>query len=559
MKKFLSNITGLIMVCALVYSCAKPEHILPNDKNTIADFYASLEGDGRNRVFNSTISNDTVYVNIDYYYPINSDNEVDLTKMLLRASIPTDAKISPSLEGYTDLTKPVHVTVTAGDGEQTKYVIVANKKGNTDVVSAKLTFEDVSGETQETDAIIIGKDINFSIVPGTVVNNPRITYALNKHASASITNGGSINLSAPLNFAVSSAGNAVTNYKIQQVVANKLVKGIRPGSAKIMFVKKLKGDLGITVDNLTGGIAASGKYLVINTRNENSIYIDGITGQKVGDINLGDIRGGVRNFYNTSDKAGNILVNNLTANDGNVFKIWKITSVNSTPELFIEWNAGGAAYGRKVSVIGDITNNAIITAPLYGAASLNKFARWTVVGGTVVSQTPEIVTINGYTWAWNNADVIYTNPSDTKSDYFVVGYGQNTLGKVNGNTNNVVNENARLDANFVSNTVDYIEFNNAKFAAYNHINGFTWGTADNVFLYDAESAMSGNPSATGAPGVLWRSTSGIYGANANGMPVNGNTTGDIIMTASENGYYMYLYFMFTNGCVVGVQFDCVDL
>src|SRR5690606_21732154 len=135
MKKFLSNITGLIMVCALVYSCAKPEHILPNDKNTIADFYASLEGDGRNRIFNSTISNDTVYVNIDYYYPINSDNEVERTKMLLRASIPTDAKISPSLEGYTDLTNPVHVTVTAGNGEQTNYVIVANKKGNTDVVT----------------------------------------------------------------------------------------------------------------------------------------------------------------------------------------------------------------------------------------------------------------------------------------------------------------------------------------------------------------------------------------------------------------------------------------
>ncbi|WP_159637642.1 DUF5018 domain-containing protein [Sphingobacterium composti Ten et al. 2007 non Yoo et al. 2007] len=559
MKKFLSNITGLIMVCALVYSCAKPEHILPNDENIIADFYASLDGDGRNRHFNSRISNDTVYVDIDYYYPIDSDNEVDLTKMLLRASIPTDAKISPSLEGYTDLTNPVHVTVTAGDGTSKDYVIVANKKGNTSVISAKLAFEDVSGVTQETDAIIIGNDINFSMVPGTVMNNPRMTYTLNRHAAGSITNGSTVNLSSPFTFTVTSAGDAKTNYKVQQVVASKLAKGIRPGSGKIMFVKKLKGDLGITVDNVTGGIAAAGKYLVINTRNENSIYIDGVTGQKVGAVELGEVRGNVRNFYSTSDKAGNVLINNLTANDGTTFKIWKLSSVTSSPELLISWDAKGAGYGRKVSVIGDITRDAIITAPLVGLASQNSFARWKITNGAVVSQDPEIVTINGYSWAWNNADVIYTNPTDVKSDYFVVGYGQNTLGKVNGNTNNVVNENGKLDGNFVCNAVDYIEFNNAKFAAYNHVNGFTWGSADNVFLYDAESAMSGNPGAVGAPGVLWKSTSGIYGANSNNGVVNGNTTGDVVMSTSENGYYMYLYFMFTNGCVVGVQFDCIDL
>src|SRR5690606_29502649 len=159
-----------------------------------------------------------------------------------------------------------------------------------DVISAKLTFEDVSGETQETDAIIIGKDINFSLVPGTVVNNPRITYELNRYATASVTNGGSIDLSSPMTFTVNSVGDARTNYKVQQIVANKLAKGLRPRNAKIMFVKKLKNYLGITLDNVTGSIAASGKYLVINTRDQNSIYIDGITGQKVGEVNLGEVR-----------------------------------------------------------------------------------------------------------------------------------------------------------------------------------------------------------------------------------------------------------------------------
>ncbi len=52
---------------------------------------------------------------------------------------------------------------------------------------------------------------------------------------------------------------------------------------------------------------------------------------------------------------------------------------------------------------------------------------------------------------------------------------------------------------------------------------------------------------------------GKYGANAALSAKNGNGTGDVAMTVSENGYYLYLYFMFTNGYVVGVQFDCVDV
>lgn len=43
---------------------------------------------------------------------------------------------------------------------------------------------------------------------------------------------------------------------------------------KELFIKKLNADLGITTANLTGGMAAIGKYIVLNTRAEKSIYID---------------------------------------------------------------------------------------------------------------------------------------------------------------------------------------------------------------------------------------------------------------------------------------------
>lgn len=561
MKTLINYILSFLVLGQLVCSCAKPNYVAPNDDSIIKDFYATLEGKGRERLFESTISNDTIYVNIDYYYPIDSDNEVDLSKILLKASVPVDAKIEPSLEGFTDLNNPLHITVTAGDGTQSKYVVVANKKGNTDVFAATLYYEDVLGATQEVSAIILGTNINFSLVPGTVLNNPRVIYTINRHASASIPNGGAVNLDNDVPFVVTSAGNARKTYTMKVVEAKKLAKGIRPGSARVMFAKKLKDDLGLPDNHLTTGLAVSGKYLVINTRNRNSIYLNGVTGQKEGEVDMTGFIGSLRNFYATSDNAGNILVCNLTTNDGNTFMIYKVTSVNATPQPFISWNTGGRGFGRKFSVVGDINQNAIITAPLVGNATQNSFARWQVSNGQLVSQTPDIIDINGYAWNWNNADVKYMTPS-LSSDYYVVGYNPSTnnLGKVSGQNHSVTSANTTLNTNFIVNSVDYIEFNNGKYVAYNHVNGFNWGSADQVFLLDAEMPLVGDPSSATAPtNLIWAAPKGAYGPNAASAATNTNGAGDVVMAVSENGYFLYLYFMFTNGYVVGVQFDCIDI
>lgn len=560
MKNFCIYIINALLLCLAFIGCQKPEYVDPNTESGINDFYATLEGMGRDRIFESTISNDTVYVNIDYFYPINSDNEVDLSKLMLKASVPVDARIEPSLEGFTDLSSPINISVIAGDGSVKKYVIVGNKKGNTELLSAKLTYEDVSGSTQELDAIIFGTNVNFSLVPGTVLKNPRITYELNRHATGSINNGGSVNLDAPSPFTVSSAGNASKKYTLQAVEARKLAKGIRPGSAKIMFAKKLKVDVGISVDNLTSGIAATGQYVVLNTRDQNSVVLNGLTGARVGEINLGSIRGNLKNFYTTADDAGNILVNNLTPNDGSTFNIWKISSITSTPETFISWNAGSAGYGRKISVIGDINKDAIITAPLVGIAASNTFARWRVVGGSLVSQTPDLVSTTGYTWTWNNADIIYTSPTNPASEYFAIGYGStagNKLAKMSGSTNSVMSNLNSLDANFICNAVDFTTFNNSKYVAYTHLNGFTWGSADQAFLLDTDAGFTGDPNTS--PSLVWAAPKGVYGPSAAQGAVNANSTADIALATSTNGYFLYMYFMFTNGYVVGVQFDCVDL
>ncbi|MFR5271051.1 MAG: hypothetical protein ACLTGI_11610 [Hoylesella buccalis] len=49
-----------------------------------------------------------------------------------------------------------------------------------------------------------------------------------------------------------------------------------------------------------------------------------------------------------------------------------------------------------------------------------------------------------------------------------------------------------------------------------------------------------------------------YGGKALGKQ-NANGTGDVALRVSNDGYYLYIYFMFTNGYVGCVRCDCLDL
>ena len=78
----------------------------------------------------------------------------------------------------------------------------------------------------------------------------------------------------------------------------------------------------------------------------------------------------------------------------------------------------------------------------------------------------------------------------------------------------------------------------------NSVNSFTWGTDDSIYLFDlAGNSLDNQPINFGSDGL---GVNGNYGAKALGSQ-NANGTGDVALKVSSNGYYLYIYFMFTNG------------
>jgi hypothetical protein len=578
----------LILMGALfaINGCQTPDELLPpvahSGINSVTAYFTDADGnildaDKGKFTANVTEGNTAIVISVPFYFPEESDNQVTtamLSKMKMRANLDDNVMVEPALL-YMDLNQSNAITVTTQRKEKVEYTVssVIRKSSACVIEEFKLPSLNLDGIINETAKTISLVTLdNLEPATATIRLSPHATISPDPRTTA-------IDYNTNRQLVVTAHDGTTATYTVQKAVPAKLTAGIRPGSAKILFEKKTIADLGAPTHN-HGGLAASNDYVMISTRAAQSIVIDAKTGELLTSVDVSAIGGtiGFGNFYNTADDAGHILICNLAQNHG-TFKVWKLNTVSSALELYIDWSANTLAIGRKLSVQGDIAGDAIITAPLHSGTP-GQFARWQVIGGVLQSQTPDIVAVNGLTWT-THVDVVYTSATNLNADYFVARYGDHSPGAngniysqlnwINGATHATRAELVKVNSNFIANAVDYIVFNNTPYALVNYVNGYNWGQADQVMLVNAADANSFTceytswgawPTATGA--VEW--TTGIVGgysiynyAAAGGSTPNTNNTGDVAFVQSPDGFFLYVYFMFTNGYVVGVQFDCIDM
>ena len=557
-------ISVLLAGIGMMTTCQQPDKLVPPvirmGLNSITASFA--DGTGEFTAITPETGNEIV-ISIPFYYPESSQNQVTeemLKKMRVRANLDDNVTVNPPLL-YMDLTQSNRITVTNERKEKKEYIVTGViRKSNACII------EDFSISSKKVSGIINEESKTISL-PVFDTSEPLLAeLRLSWHATISpdprVT---PLDFSQEQKLTVTAHDGVTQNvYTVKIDIPDKLPFGIRSGSAKLMFAKKLNADLGITTVNLTGGIAVTDEYVILNTRNEKSIYINAKTGEKVGEFDLGAVKGNLSNFYTTADAAGNVIICNLAQDADRAFKVWRLTSMTGATELYIHWTENTEYnIGRKISIQGNLNENAIITAPLLtqgGGAYIQVFARWTVVNGVLTSQQPDVVAFSGFK-GWNgNGDIVCTSATNTGSDYFITAYSETPLAWMNGLTNAVHKKLDEISTNYVPNSVDYIEFNNAKYVTLNWINGQTWGTADAVWLLDVstDADFSGNLDTKTCQSVVWESERHIYGGWVLTVQ-NANATGDVALRVSDDGYYLYLYFMFTNGYVVGYQFDCIDM
>lgn len=561
--KHLSKYFAVALSALFMASCQQPDFKVSEAEATkaINSITASFIDDTSNENhFKSEIDydNHVITIVLPYTYPANTKynlTEDDLKKVKVIANLDDNCSIEPPIL-IMDLTKDNPITVINQKKERTDYIVRGEiRKSNAcAVTSFKLVDENLVGVINESTKII---SIIKDEAPARQLAEVELSFG------ATITGNDptkvACDYSKDVKFTVTAQdGKTTAEYTVKVQLPSTLEKGMRPGSGKILWNNKIVDTYAPATPLMMTSMAVIKDYIVLNTRNEDMMVVNRKTGAKEGTIKL-PFKSSLGNFKATGDSSDNILVTNL---DSKEIVVYRIKGINGTPTEYIRYNVGGKSYGRGISVIGSLDEDAVITMPRFEDAGWY-FLRWTVTGG-VLNTEPELVTINSSVnaggWVYN-CDVVATDPSNPKSDYFVNSYAKLTGGTtanvdrgtiwIDGATNKDKCHSPYTYSNWVRNALDYVKFNGVGYLIANSVNSFTWGADDMIYLYDLGDANLDN--------IVWKSELGIYGSMNNIAQANGNAYSDVALRLSDNGYYMYAYFFFAGGQLVCLQFDCLDM
>lgn len=341
----------------------------------------------------------------------------------------------------------------------------------------------------------------------------------------------------------------ITKDKQFLLIVPRLRGGIRDGSGVLLWEQTLE-EMGVNqVDNNTISMAVTEKYLYVNTRNSDLRFFDRFTGKYVGTIVL-PFKGSLTNFSMASDRKNSVIISSLRRGTGtNATKqdLYRIDGTNP-PVLFtsVTHNLNN---GRKLSIVGDLNGEAIVCSVEENEAN---FIYWRTEGGQVISNVPERFTANPLELAWTLQADVYPLDLDLYKGVYMTGYGNATLSKfafVDGLSHDVLYEydlvGGGLDKTkgWATHSIDMIDYNDAKFLA---LGSATQNEMHARLLHIEEpSHLTRHPLAAHFNKFMVTFSTGV----------NAQSTGDVLLATSNNGEFMQMYVLGTNGGVKTYQFD----
>lgn len=541
--------------------CHSPEELTPSVEslglNSVSAQFAT--GDYKNdalATFTASAASadqERFVIEIPYYYPESSENLVEISQMRVSANLDDNCFITPKL-GTLDLTQEHWFTLTRGDGSKRQIcitgVIKKSNKCNIEAFSVG-TLSGVVDQTTREISLISLDDIEPALAE----------YTLSYHATISPDpavemldyndpNGVQLTVTA-------FDGETTKTYTVKKNVPEKIALGIRDGSQKNLFVSEdFKGNWEMSGTlNYTMGVM--GNYLLVCSGADELVYINKLTGQKVGNVNMNgvDLQNGTNGGGAIcSDDAGHLVMcTNATA--GMNAHFYTLDDVTGTPQEVLTWkNTSGARMGQHISVRGDITDKAIITVNAWAWASpanWHSFIRILVEDG--VWGEPEVVTINNsLKWNGGNVDVEYLT-TDITGPYFEAHYSNNALQWVDGAANTPVAtiDKGGNDANSNFSNVSCSVFNGKPYVAVYGGSHFTY-SGTRAMLFDASNRSDFTGTYDDSSALYYTSTPKSFSG------LDGTASCDVLLCKSPDGYFLYLYWIGGNtNFVRAEQFDCI--
>lgn len=561
----MKKIYYLLMVSALALfsSCQEPEYIEPTaERQGITSLTAYFttgkyvdQALARLDVADETTEN--YVIEIPWFFPEETEDPttIYMSNLRVRAELAPNCKIEPPLT-VLDLNQENHFTFTNNRGESRPITITGKrtKSRKCNLMTFALT------EPYRIDGFI--NDATQEIYLFTTDEIDGFSAEATACAHATVQT----DLSVKKNYnneqevtVVAQDGTTTCTYKIVKKYPTKIPYGFREKSARQLFNFEPVSRLGFPeyTEVVNPSLASIGGNLIVSLGNGSApVYLDGLTGVKLGEINLGSsVAASV-----TNDEGGNLLITSH-AEPTETVNIYRTKSVTEAPTLFHSFdNSTDVPVGYHVKVHGNIDTDAVIILTHEGVAGVtetSKYTRIVVKAGAV--ESTETIDLAGLGLSWgaaptNAAKVVpaSANPAD---GVLLCYYSYNTLTYVNGNGAVAASWpvlDSSVSGNYNTNVMDAKTYNNAKYAVHLVSSHFPmWGCGPQLRVFDVSTPTSikdGKP-VIANDAIEWFQTA-----------ASGCAAADVIMAPSVDGFKVYIYYFDHNaGVIGGYVADSIDI
>lgn len=581
MKK--STFLFALAMLALASACHQPEYVQPTaDRQGITSLaayfaFGPYEGQELGRLEIADPDVDRYVIPIPWYFPETSDDITTpyLTRVRVRASLEANCKIEPALS-VLDLTEENHFTYTDATGTSRNIIITGER-----VKSSKCELLSFSLKRPMLNGIIDKSTRQVSLITANDLSVAEATVTLSAHATISPDPAEAHNYNEGFTFTVTADdGTTKADYYVVKNVPQKIDYGVNTTSAEKLFNLDPSSGLGLPAFNTQANVslAVLDSWLIVNMGDGSAPkYFNKIMATTGGTLKIGNA---VPTGAIASDEQDHLLLCNL-AEPGEVFNIWKTSSVSQAPELLYSFtNNQDLQLGLEMKVIGDVENEAVISVTYPGLAGVTTSGRFHaihIVGGEVVSsEVIDLFTASGGAFFWGsgpaNSTCVVAGSPRMDGGWYSCAYSENSLrwfkqdlslgsiipGEGVGESEDAPGGGYYVNGNVDPNNLDTKCFNNARYLVLFVSNHFPkWWPGPQLYVFDITNG-SLSDRIYNSPQLVF-SVPFMYNEQyQTGSNEGFGACGDAILAPSADGYMLYIYYYdHFSGMIGGYSLDCI--
>lgn len=199
-KKYMLYTAYLLSILLLSFCSSDKDVNYFHRVTPVEEVYSTfIDGDRHFTPDKINLDVDTIFINYPYYYPIDSEDKIDVTRMQLHIKFNPEVKVETEIPNVVDMSTPFIIDIVNADGAKEKLTIVGDVRKSSLAEITHFSLPDVSvygniiESTKEVGIMKEGKDLSNQVptikisAGATIHPDPSVAQNFNNEVEYTLT------------------------------------------------------------------------------------------------------------------------------------------------------------------------------------------------------------------------------------------------------------------------------------------------------------------------------------------------------------------------------------